>query len=189
MLSHAELVEIAAESGIDREALERATAELAQSRMQELARQVVSSEIAAERVVQLKRFAASAVSFSIFNGFLYFVASRFTGGTWYVWPFLGSGVLLALQVRHVIFPYDKDRAASKPRRETARARAAASGARGMEARPVRGRDRRGPGSKGIRGGGAIRGDGVAEDRYAQAGGTRRAPRETARPLAETVKVP
>jgi hypothetical protein len=107
VLSHAELVEIAAESGIEREALERATAELAQSRTQELARQVASREITAERAVQLKRFGASAVSFSVLNGFLYLVASRFTGGTWYVWPLLGSGALLALQLRHVIFPYDK----------------------------------------------------------------------------------
>ena len=127
VLSHAELVEIAAESGIDREALERATAELAQSRMQELARQVVSSEIAAERVVQLKRFAASAVSYSILNGFLYFVASRFTGGTWYVWPLLGSGVLLALQVRRVICPMTRiarRRSREEKRRERERRRAA-----------------------------------------------------------------
>ncbi len=126
-LSHAELVEIAAESGIEREALERATAELAQSRLQELARQVVSCEIAAERVVQLKRFAASAVSYSVLNGFLYFVASRLTGGTWYVWPLLGSGALLALQVRHVIFPYDKivrRRRREEKQRERERRRAA-----------------------------------------------------------------
>jgi len=32
---------------------------------------------------------------------------RFTGGDWFVWPLLGSGVLLALQLRHVLFPYDK----------------------------------------------------------------------------------
>jgi hypothetical protein len=127
VLSHAELVEIAAESGIEREALERATAELAQSRTQELARQTASREIAAERAVQLKQFGASAVSFSVLNGFLYFIASRFTGGTWYVWPLLGSGALLALQVRHVIFPYDKilrKRRREEKRRERERRRAA-----------------------------------------------------------------
>ena len=127
VLSHAELVEIAAESGIEREALERATAELAQARTQELARQVESRAIAAERTVQLKRFGASAVSYSILNGFLYFIASRFTGGTWYVWPLLGSGALLALQVRHVIFPHDKirrNRRREEKRRELERRRAA-----------------------------------------------------------------
>jgi len=106
-LSHAELVEIAAEAGIERDALERATAELAQSRTQEQARQVAAHELAAERAVQLKRLAASAVSYSVLNVFLYFVATRLTGGTWYAWPLLGSGALLALQLRHVIFPYDK----------------------------------------------------------------------------------
>ena len=127
VLSHAELVEIAAESGIEREALERATAELAQARTQELARQVESRAIAAERTVQLKRFGASAVSYSILNGFLYFIASRFTGGTWYVWPLLGSVALLALQVRHVIFPHDKirrNRRREEKRRERERRRAA-----------------------------------------------------------------
>jgi len=127
VLSHAELVEIAAESGIEREALERATAELAQARTQELARQVESRAIAAERTVQLKRFGASAVSYSILNGFLYLIASRFTGGTWYVWPLLGSGALLALQVRHVIFPYDKilrNQRREEKRRERERRRAA-----------------------------------------------------------------
>lgn len=127
VLSHAELVEIAAESGIEREALERATAELAQARTQELARQVESRAIAAERTVQLKRFGASVVSYSILNGFLYLIASRFTGGTWYVWPLLGSGALLALQVRHVIFPHDKilrNRRREEKRRELERRRAA-----------------------------------------------------------------
>jgi len=127
VLSHAELVEIAAESGIEREALERATAELAQARTQELARQVESRAIAAERTVQLKRFGASVVSYSILNGFLYLIASRFTGGTWYVWPLLGSGALLALQVRHVIFPHDKilgNRRREEKRRERERRRAA-----------------------------------------------------------------
>ena len=126
-LSHAELVEIAAEAGIERDALERATAELAQSRTREQARQVAAHELAAERAVQLKRFAASAVSYSVLNGFLYFIATRITGSTWYVWPLLGSGALLALQLRHVIFPYDKilrRRRREEKQRERERRRAA-----------------------------------------------------------------
>jgi hypothetical protein len=126
-LSHAELVEIAAEAGIERDALERATAELAHSRTQEQARQVAARELAAERAVQLKRFASSAVSYSVLNIFLYFIATRFSGGTWYVWPLLGSGALLALQLRHVIFPYDKvlrQRRREEKRRERERRRAA-----------------------------------------------------------------
>jgi hypothetical protein len=126
-LSHAELVEIAAEAGIERDAVERATAELARSRTQEQARQVASREIAAERIVQIKRFASSAVSFTVLNGFLYFIATRLTGGNWYVWPLLGSGAVLALQLRHVIFPYDKvlrRRRREEKRRERERRRAA-----------------------------------------------------------------
>ena len=72
---------------------------------------------------------ASAVGYSFLNVFLYFIATRFTGGTWYVWPLLGSGALLALQVRHVIFPYDKvlrqrrreEKARERERRRAARA--------------------------------------------------------------------
>lgn len=124
-LSHSELVEIAAEAGIEREALERATAELAQAHTHELAQRDEFREIAAERTVQLKRFGASAVSFSLLNGFLYFIDGHFTGGSWYFWPLLASGALLAMQVRHVIFPYDKilrRRRSEERRRERERRR-------------------------------------------------------------------
>jgi hypothetical protein len=107
VLSHDDLVEIASEAGIDRGALDRAMVDLAQEHMCELARQGEASEIAAERGVQLKRFGASLISHTALNAFLYIVCERFTGGTWYVWPLLGSGVMLTLQLRHVIFPYDK----------------------------------------------------------------------------------
>jgi hypothetical protein len=107
VLDHDELVEIAAEAGIERESLDRAMVELAQEHTRQLARQGEAAEIAAERQVQLKRFGASLLSHAALNGFLYFVCTRFTGGDWFVWPLLGSGVLLALQLRHVIFPYDK----------------------------------------------------------------------------------
>ena len=107
VLSHDELVEIATEAGIERESLNRAMAELAQEHARALDNRSELAEIAAERRVQLKRFGAALTSHAVLNGFLYFLCVRFTGGTWYVWPLLGSGVLLALQLRHVIFPYDK----------------------------------------------------------------------------------
>jgi hypothetical protein len=107
VLGHDELVEIALEAGIEREALDRAMVELAQEHTRNLDRRDEAAEIAAERGVQLKRFSASLVSHAALNGFLYLVSVRFTGGDWFVWPLLGSGVLLALQLRHVIFPYDK----------------------------------------------------------------------------------
>jgi DNA-binding phage protein len=107
VLSHDELVEIATEAGIERESLDRAMAELAQENARALASRVETAEIAAERRVQLKRFGAALTSHGVLNGFLYVICVHFTGGTWYVWPLLGSGVLLALQLRHVLFPYDK----------------------------------------------------------------------------------
>jgi hypothetical protein len=107
VLSHDELLEIAAEAGIDRESMDRAMAELAQEHTRELARQGEATEIAAERRVQVKRFTASLTSHAVLNAFLYVICTRFTGGNWYVWPILGSGALLALQLRHVLFPYEK----------------------------------------------------------------------------------
>jgi len=107
VLSHDELVEIATEAGIERESLDRAMADLAQDRVRELARQDEAAEMTAERRVQLKRFGARLASHAVLNGFLYFVCTHFTGGAWYVWPLLASGVLLAWQLRHVLFPYDK----------------------------------------------------------------------------------
>lgn len=107
VLSHDELVEIASEAGIDRSALDRAMADLAQEHVRELARKGEAAEISAERTVQLKRFLASLVSHAALNAFLYLIATRFVGGTWYVWPLLGSGILLTLKLRYVLFPYDK----------------------------------------------------------------------------------
>lgn len=107
VLGHDELVEIASEAGIDRDALDRAMAELAQEHTRALARQDEVVEIAHERRLQLKRFAAALTSHAVLNAFLYFICVRFTGGNWFVWPLLGSGALLALQLRHVLFPYEK----------------------------------------------------------------------------------
>jgi hypothetical protein len=107
VLSHDELVDIATEAGIDREALDRAMIELAMEHTRALARKTEATEIAAERQVQLKRFGASLVSHAVLNGVLYLINLKLIGGTWFVWPLIGSSVLLALRLRHVIFPYDK----------------------------------------------------------------------------------
>jgi hypothetical protein len=126
VLSHDELVEIASEAGIDRVALDHAMADLAQEQMRALARKDEAAEINAERMVQLKRFLASLASHAALNTFLYFFATRFVGGTWYVWPLLGSGILLTLQLRHVLFPYDKVlRRRKRERRQRERERRAA----------------------------------------------------------------
>jgi hypothetical protein len=67
-LDHDDLVAIADEVGIDRESLERATAELAQTRDSRLSRQDEAKEIAEERTIQLKRFGATLLSHAIMNG-------------------------------------------------------------------------------------------------------------------------
>jgi hypothetical protein len=125
VLSHDELIDIADEAGIGRDALDRAMVELAQEHTRDLARQGLAAELSAERKVQLKRFGASLVSLSVLNIFLYVACVHFTGGSWFVWPLLGSGALLALRLRHVIFPYDKverRRREQERRRERARKR-------------------------------------------------------------------
>jgi hypothetical protein len=126
VLSHDELVEIATEAGIDRDFLDRAMVELAQEHTRALAQRDDAAELAAERKLQLKRFGATLVSHAVLNAFLYVVCVRVTGGHWFVWPLLGSGVLLALQLRHVLFPYEKlerRRKLAARRREKERKRA------------------------------------------------------------------
>jgi hypothetical protein len=107
VLSHDDLVEIATEAGIERSSLDQAIADLAQERVRELARQGEAAEIAAERRVELKRFLASLVSHATLNVFVYLVATRLLGSSLWVWPLIGSGALLALKLRHVLFPYEK----------------------------------------------------------------------------------
>jgi hypothetical protein len=106
-LGHDDLVAIADEVGIDRESLERATAELAQTRNSKLSRQDEAKEIAEERAIQLKRFGASLLSHAIMNAVFYYIDTHFFGGVWFKWPLLGSAILLTLRLRHVLAPYDQ----------------------------------------------------------------------------------
>lgn len=125
-LSHEDLVEIAKEAGIERSSLDQAIADLAQEHVRELARQGEAVEIAAERRLELKRFGSALVSHATLNVFLYLVATRLLGSSFWVWPLLGSGALLALRLRHVIFPYDKVlRRRKRERRQRERERRAA----------------------------------------------------------------
>jgi hypothetical protein len=126
VLTHDDLVEIAVEAGIDRSSLDQAIADLAQQHVRELARKDEAAEVAAERQVQLKRFLASLTSHAVLNAFLYLVATRLLGSSWWVWPLLGSGIVLALKLRHVLFPYDKLQSRRKrERRQQERERRAA----------------------------------------------------------------
>jgi 2TM domain len=104
VLSHDELVEMAAEVGIDKAALEAATTELAQSKADELARQGEVHELAAERARLFSRFVLSFVNYIVINTLLFFIDRRFTGGTWFYWVLIGWGLLLLLQIRNIVFP-------------------------------------------------------------------------------------
>lgn len=106
-LGHDDLVAIANELGIDRESLERATTELAQTRVSRRSRQDEAKDIAEERTIQLKRFGATFLSHAIMNVVFYYLDTRFFSGTWFRWPLLGSAILLTLRIRHVVAPYDK----------------------------------------------------------------------------------
>jgi hypothetical protein len=118
VLGHQDLLEMAAEIGIPRDALEAATTELAQTRAVDLARRQDADALRAERATQLRRFGASTMTLGILNAALYLVDTHVTGGTWYFWPLIGSGTVLALQLRNVIFPHDK--LARRQRREQRR---------------------------------------------------------------------
>ncbi len=126
-LDHDDLVVIADEVGIDRESLERATAELAQARDRQLTQQDEAREIAEERAIQLKRFGASLLSHAVMNGVFYYVDTHFFSGVWFKWPLLGSAIFLAFRLRHVLAPHDKlmqRRRREERKRERERRRAA-----------------------------------------------------------------
>jgi hypothetical protein len=103
-MSHDALIEMAKEVGIDREAVDAATAELAQTRADELVRHTRATELAEERAHLLGRFVGSLVTYLVVNTALYFIDRKFTGGTWFYWVLLGWGIALLLQLRGVFFP-------------------------------------------------------------------------------------
>jgi hypothetical protein len=122
-LSHEDLVQVAAEVGIDRNALDAATVEIDKTRQADLAKRTEAAELAAERRIQLRRLLASGIRLGVINGALYFIDMHFSGGTWFQWPLFASGVLLALQIRHVVAP--ERRLARRRRREERERRRAA----------------------------------------------------------------
>jgi hypothetical protein len=103
-LTHQELVEMAAEVGIDRGALEAATADVTEARAGELARQSEARELSEERARLFNRFASSLLVYVVVNVLFYFIDMRFTHGTWFFWVLFGWGIGLAFQLRAVFFP-------------------------------------------------------------------------------------
>jgi len=106
-LSHDELVEMAGEVGIDRAALESATAELVETKADQLAREDDARALAEERSRLFAGFVSSLFFYLVICGALYFIDTRFTGGTWYFWPALGWGIALLFQLNNVLFPQRK----------------------------------------------------------------------------------
>jgi hypothetical protein len=103
-LSHDQLVEMAKEVGIDQEAVEAATAELSQTRADELARQTEAHDLAVERSRLLGKFVSSFLTFLIVGVALFLINQKVGGATWYYWPLLGWGIGLAFQLRGVFSP-------------------------------------------------------------------------------------
>jgi hypothetical protein len=130
-LSHEELVEMANEVGIDRAAVESATAELVETRADELARQEQETELAQQRSRLFNGFVSSLLFYLVLCGALFFIDTKFTGGQWYYWPALGCAIALVMQLRSVLFPQrsilrrkarERKRAQHEERRALRRAR-------------------------------------------------------------------
>jgi len=125
-LSHEELVEMAGEVGIDRAAVESATAELVETRADEMARREEANELAAERSRLFNGFVSSLLFYVVIGGMLYFIDRRFSGGTWFYWVLLGWGIALLFRLRSLLFPQRslarrKARELKRARREERRA--------------------------------------------------------------------
>jgi hypothetical protein len=106
VLSHDELLEMADEVGIDRGAVDAATADLVQTRAGDLARKSEAGELAEERARRFNRFVSSLFTFLIIGVVLYLVDRRSGGASWWQWPIAGFGIALAFQLRGVFFPHE-----------------------------------------------------------------------------------
>ena len=102
-LSHEELVEMAGEVGIDRAAVESASAEVAETRADELVREQEASDLAEERARLFNRFVSSLFFYLVLCGALFFIDTKFTGGQWYYWPALGCAIALFFK-RSSLYP-------------------------------------------------------------------------------------
>jgi hypothetical protein len=104
-LSHDELIEMANEVGIDRDALDAATADLAQTRQAELVQHDEARELAEERARRFSRFVWSLFTYLVIGVGLYII-NRQTGGNWFIYPAIGFSIALAFQFRAIFFPHE-----------------------------------------------------------------------------------
>jgi len=105
-LSHDELVEMADEVGIDRDALDAATADLVQTREAELDQHDAARELAEERARRFARFVGSLITFLVIGVACYFVNKGTGGYSWFYWPIMGFAIALAFQLRGIFFPHE-----------------------------------------------------------------------------------
>ncbi len=122
-LSHEDLVAMAAEIGIDRNSLDTATAELAQTQASELARQTEARELATERALQLGKLTSSLMTLLSVCAAV-FVVGRFLHRPigfegWEYWGLLIWAIVVFSRIRHVVFPHDA--LARRKRKEEKRA--------------------------------------------------------------------
>jgi hypothetical protein len=106
-LGHDDLAEMAAEVGIDKDALDRATTELVQSQAEDAARRTQAEALSAERGRQLARFSSGLVAFLVAGGVFYVLNKQVPLPEWVFWVLGGWGVLILLRLRHVLFPQER----------------------------------------------------------------------------------
>ena len=92
-----DLVEIAAELGVSRGAVEEAAKHLTTERDMEFAREQWMAR-------QKREFRDHAVSYVIVNTFLIIIDFTISGGVWWYWPVLGWGIGLAFHAYGTFFP-------------------------------------------------------------------------------------
>src|SRR5882672_1794919 len=103
-LSHEDLVEVAAEVGIDRAALDAAAADLATARADRVSRVAKEERLRKARSAAWWRLFSSLLSFLAVGGFLYWLDVRYSGAVWAHWVLLAWGIGLVFQLAAVLVP-------------------------------------------------------------------------------------
>jgi hypothetical protein len=123
-LTHDELVEMADEVGIDRESIEAATADLAQTRAEELVQSNEARELAEERARRFSRFVSSLFTYLVIGVLLYVIAMKTGGGSWFVADRASPSPRVPAE--GIFFPQEVER---RMRRQQKRRRGASAGPR------------------------------------------------------------
>ncbi len=101
-ISHDELLETAREIGVTTLELEAAVVEETRLRAEMLVREE-------ERQRALRLLLQHGVFYVVGSAFCFVIDTRFVGGGWYVWVWLGWGLAVALHAIRALLPNDVDR--------------------------------------------------------------------------------